>query len=50
MIQSGKKEGMQAMDDCLFELAKSGRVKASDAIMKATDKQRFEPLVAQEKN
>jgi len=40
---------MQSMDDCLFELVKSGRVKASEALHKATDKARFEPLVAQQK-
>jgi len=49
IIQGGKNTGMQAMDDCLFALVKEGRVKASDAILKATDKPRFEPLVAQEK-
>jgi twitching motility protein PilT len=49
IIQGGKAIGMQAMDDCLFELVKSGRVKASDALLKATDKARFEPLAAQQK-
>jgi len=49
IIQGGKAQGMQAMDDCLFEFVKSGRVKASDAVLKANDKARFEPLVAQEK-
>lgn len=49
IIQGGKNVGMQAMDDRLFELVKEGRVKASDAMMKAMDKPRFEPLVAQEK-
>lgn len=48
IIQGGKKEGMQAMDDCLFDLVKSGKIKASDAMMKALDKGRFEPMVAQE--
>jgi twitching motility protein PilT len=45
IIQSGKSQGMQAMDDVLFELAKSGKVTARDAYMKATDKPRFEPLL-----
>jgi len=49
IIQGGKAVGMQSMDDCLFELVKSGRVKASEALHKATDKARFEPLVAQQK-
>jgi twitching motility protein PilT len=45
IIQSGKREGMQAMDDVLFEYAKSGKITAQDAFMKATDKARFEPLL-----
>jgi len=45
IIQSGKKEGMQSMDDVLFQYAKDGVVTPHDAYMKATDKQRFEPLL-----
>jgi twitching motility protein PilT len=45
IIQSGKKEGMQSMDDVLFQYAKDGTVTPYDAYMKATDKQRFEPLL-----
>ncbi len=45
IIQSGKKEGMQSMDDVLFQYAKDGVVTPRDAYMKATDKQRFEPLL-----
>jgi len=45
IIQSGKKDGMQAMDDVLFELVKAGRITGRDAYMKATDKARFEGLV-----
>ncbi|HTF35645.1 MAG TPA: type IV pilus twitching motility protein PilT [Myxococcota bacterium] len=48
IIQSGKAMGMQAMDDALFALAKDGRILAQDAYLKATDKQRFEPLVAKD--
>ena len=48
IIQSGKAMGMQAMDDALFALAKEGRILAQDAYLKATDKQRFEPLVAKD--
>jgi len=44
IIQSGKKEGMQAMDDVLFQYAKDGKITGHDAYMKATDKQRFESL------
>ena len=45
IIQSGKREGMQAMDDVLFEYAKSGKIGARDAYMKASDKSRFGPLL-----
>lgn len=45
IIQSGKAQGMQAMDDALFAAAKSGEVRGYDAYLKATDKARFEPLV-----
>lgn len=45
LIQSGRKEGMQAMDDALFSLVQEGRVHPRDAYMKANDKARFEPLV-----
>ncbi len=48
IIQSGKKLGMQAMDDALFDLVKSGDVLAQDAFMKANDKARFEPLLPAE--
>jgi twitching motility protein PilT len=46
IIQSGKKEGMQAMDDVLFRYAKDGTITPHDAYMKATDKSRFEALLA----
>ncbi len=45
IIQSGKKEGMQAMDDVLFQCAKDGVITGHDAYMKATDKSRFEALL-----
>lgn len=48
IIQAGKSQGMQSMDDVLFAYAKEGKVTAHDAYMKATDKGRFEPLVAAE--
>ena len=47
IIQSGRNQGMQAMDDVLFALAKEGKVAAEDAFHKAANKQRFEPLIAQ---
>ena len=45
IIQSGKAQGMQAMDDVLFAYANDGKITAHDAYMKATDKGRFEPLL-----
>jgi twitching motility protein PilT len=48
IIQSGKAQGMQSMDDALFAAAKSGRVRPFDAYLKATDKGRFEPLLSPE--
>jgi twitching motility protein PilT len=47
-IQQGKADGMQLMDDALFELASSNRVDPHDAYMKATEKARFEPLLPKE--
>jgi twitching motility protein PilT len=44
IIQSGKAQGMQAMDDVLLDLVKDGKIRGSDAYMKATDKSRFESL------
>jgi twitching motility protein PilT len=46
IIQAGKGAGMQAMDDALFAAAREGRVRPEDAMAKANDKARFQPLVA----
>jgi twitching motility protein PilT len=45
IIQAGKKQGMQSMDDVLFAYAKDGKISAQDAYMKATEKARFEALL-----
>ncbi len=45
IMQAGKADGMQAMDDVLFAHAKDGTITAHDAYMKATEKARFEPLL-----
>ena len=45
IIQSGKAQGMQGMDDTLFALCKAGTITAEDAYKKATEKARFLPLV-----
>jgi twitching motility protein PilT len=44
LIEGGKAQGMQTMDDTLFALVKSGGIRANDAYMKATNKARFESL------
>jgi twitching motility protein PilT len=48
IIQSGKAQGMQSMDDALFTATKAGKIRAIDAYMKATEKGRFEPLLSPE--
>jgi twitching motility protein PilT len=48
MIQQGKREGMQLMDDHLFELVERRTITPQDAYMKALDKPRFEPLLPKE--
>jgi twitching motility protein PilT len=48
VIQSGRAQGMQAMDDALFAAAKEGQVRPFDAYLKASDKARFEPLLTDE--
>jgi twitching motility protein PilT len=45
LIQSGKSEGMQSMDDALMALVQAKRIHPRDAYLKATDKNRFESLV-----
>ena len=42
IIQAGRKEGMQAMDDALFALARAGTIAGEEAYLKATNKKRFE--------
>jgi twitching motility protein PilT len=45
LIQSGKGEGMQSMDDALMALVQKQRIHPRDAYLKAADKARFESLV-----
>ncbi len=45
MIQTGKKYGMQLLDDAIMELYNKGRISADDAYTKANDKARFRPLL-----
>ncbi|MBI2192733.1 MAG: PilT/PilU family type 4a pilus ATPase [Planctomycetes bacterium] len=50
IIQAGKGEGMQSMDDALEEQLKKDTVEPEDAYLKAMDKKRFEPYLSQEKS
>jgi twitching motility protein PilT len=47
IIQGGKKDGMQSMDDALFAFAKEGRIRGEDAWLKASNKKRFEEFAPQ---
>jgi twitching motility protein PilT len=42
IIQGGRKEGMQMMDDALFNFVKEGKITGEDAWLKANNKKRFE--------
>jgi len=45
MMQTGKKYGMQLLDDAIMDLYNKGRITAEDAYTKANDKGRFRPLL-----
>src|SRR5450759_3748020 len=45
MMQTGKKYGMQLMDDAIMDLYSRGWIGSEDAYMKANDKTRFRPLL-----
>jgi twitching motility protein PilT len=45
MVQTGKKYGMQLLDDAIMELYNKGRISGEDAYLKANDKGRFRPLL-----
>ncbi|MBI5895189.1 MAG: type IV pilus twitching motility protein PilT [Desulfobacterales bacterium] len=44
-IQTGKKYGMQLLDDAIMELFNKGRISADDAYSKSNDRGRFPPLL-----
>ena len=46
IIQQGKGQGMQVMDDVLFKLATEKKISVEDAFHKATHKARFEPMLS----
>jgi twitching motility protein PilT len=45
MIQTGKKYGMQLLDDGIMELYNRGWISAEDAYIKSNEKGRFRPLL-----
>jgi len=45
MIQTGKKYGMQLLDDAIMELFNKGWISADEAYMKCNDKAKFRPLL-----
>jgi len=45
MIQTGKKYGMQMLDDAIMDLYNKGWITADDAYMKCNDKAKFRPLL-----
>ncbi|HSN86250.1 MAG TPA: type IV pilus twitching motility protein PilT [Thermoanaerobaculia bacterium] len=48
IIQGGRSQGMQLMDDALMGLVEQKKITAHDAYMKASNKARFEPMVKEE--
>jgi twitching motility protein PilT len=47
MMQTGKKYGMQLLDDAIMDLYSRGWIGADEAYIKANDKGRFRPLLKQ---
>jgi twitching motility protein PilT len=45
MIQTGKKYGMQLLDDALMDLHNKGWISPDEAYAKANEKSRFRPLL-----
>lgn len=45
MIQTGKKYGMQLLDDAIMELYKKAWISADEAYLKSNDKTRFRPFL-----
>jgi len=45
MMQTGKKYGMQLLDDAIMDLYNRGWISGDDAYIKANDKSRFRPLL-----
>jgi len=45
MIQTGKKYGMQTLDDAIWDLLQKGIISPDEAYNKANDKGRFRPYL-----
>jgi len=45
LMQSGKRDGMQLLDDALAELVQEGTISPREAHLEANDKARFEPML-----
>jgi twitching motility protein PilT len=45
MIQTGKKYGMQLLDDAIMELLNNGWISADEAYAKSNDKGKFRPFL-----
>jgi twitching motility protein PilT len=45
MVQTGKKYGMQLLDDAIMDLFNKGKISGDDAYLKANEKGRFRPLL-----
>jgi twitching motility protein PilT len=45
MIQTGKKFGMQLLDDSIMDLLNKGWISPDDAYIKANDKTKFRPFL-----
>ncbi len=45
MIQTGKKYGMQLLDDAIMDLCQQGKISPNDAYARANEKARFRPLL-----
>lgn len=50
VFQAGRREGMQVMDDALFDLVEQGLIDGSRAYMKADEKVRFQKYIAGKEN
>jgi twitching motility protein PilT len=47
VLQTGKKFGMQSLDDSIMEYLKKGWISGDDAYLKCVDKEKFKPYVSE---